>query len=117
MNPSIAQVISRRAIDIDITRRTGTGGFDASGYPVIDDTVINIRGHIQPMSPEELQNLPAGQNSLGWVVVWTLDDVEIADRITDPDTGRNYRVEKVEFWRETPHWEARAVRTDDDLNN
>ena len=109
------RVIRRRQIDLQRVRpgaESITDGFvtRAAGTPE------TIKGHIQPLTPEELRHLPEGQDSRNTRKIWTyLTDLQENDEITDPLDGQTLIVQKVEFWREGGFYEAVALRREGTL--
>ena len=107
-------VIRKRHIDLSVLRpgvETLTKGLAsrAAGTPVI------IKGHIQPLGPEEMRHLPEGEDSRNWRVIWTIDalnplELNENDEVTDPDDGQVLIVQKVEHWREGGFRKAQVFR-------
>ena len=108
---AIQSVIRSRAVDVTRTRRVA--GLSSTGYGTNADTSVIIKAVIQPMSPKEMRNLPAGQRTLEWRNIWSEAELQNRDIITDPE-GNVFTIQSVEFWRETPHYSAKATKAIDD---
>lgn len=87
------------------TRDFGFGAKTTAG-------VSDIKGHMQPLSPKELRNLPPGQSHLEWFHIWTLTEIFVDDRITD-GTAATVTVQRVEHWKEGPFWHGHGVKVTD----
>ena len=115
----IQAVIRKREITLSLMRPGAESITD--GIPTRPDTAaIDILGHIQPLSKEQLRHLPEGQDSRNTRVIWTIDDKNALemnenDEITDPDDGQTLIVQEVEHWREGGFREAICLRREGSL--
>ncbi len=92
---SLIDVIRRRSKTIAVERRqniTVIDGFQVPGAP----SNFNIEAHIQQAQSKDLQNLPEGQRTQDWRVLWTATLLIPADRVTDG--GIEYVVQHIEDW-------------------
>ena len=95
---SLIDVIRRRSITIAVERRQGitvVDGFQVPGSPLN----FNIEGHIQQAQRKDLANLPEGQRTQDWRVLWTATELLVADRVTDG--GIAYVIQSIEDWNLT----------------
>lgn len=105
---TITKVIRKRAKAVTRLRpgaTTTVNGYRTSAAPASDP----IQAHIQPMSPKELRNVPEGQNTMEWVSVWSLFDLQENDKIVDG--GKTYEVQR--FKDRGDFFKAEAVRVVD----
>ena len=81
----------------------GDDGFSsrATGEPV------NIKAHIQPMGAKELRNVPEGQNTLKWIVIWSESDLPEKNIVTYG--GVDFTIQKTELWDDGGFYKAAAV--------
>ena len=92
---SLIDVIRRRSITIAVERRNVTAPVD--GFPQEDTpTNFDISGHIQQAQSKDLANLPEGQRTQDWRVLWTATELLNADRVTNG--GITYTVQSIEDW-------------------
>ncbi len=70
-------------------------------------TASNISAHIQPMGSKELRNVPEGQNTLKWIVIWSEVDLPEKNIITYGGVG--FTIQKTEFWDDGGFYKAAAV--------
>lgn len=61
------------------------------------------------MSPKELRNVPEGQNTLEWVNIWSVHDLQENDKIVDG--GKTFEIQRYKDWGE--FIQAEAVRVGD----
>jgi len=103
-------VIRRRGRNYTVSRPgspTITDGYAVAGTP----TAITVFAHVQPLSGEELRNLPPGQNATDWRIVWSIEELQLRDVITiDGDT---YSVQRLMPWQD--HWQAHVTKVRDTL--
>lgn len=106
---SEADVIRRRGRPYTVQRPTVTytDGYALPGTPVS----LTIFAHVQTLSGEELRNLPPGQNSSDYRIVWSLNELNVRDIITiDAET---YTVQRVSPWPN--HWQGVVTKVRDTL--
>lgn len=110
--PPASDVIRRRGGPITITRPvplTVVDGYVLASGPAPTVTVI---GTIQPLSGQELRNLPPGQNAIDWRSVWALSEIKLRDRITVD--GQLFTIEHIDDWAAAGgFWRGQAVRVKD----
>lgn len=108
---SVFDVIRRRSKTIAVERRQGltvVDGFQVPGTP----STFNILGHIQQAQSKDLQNLPEGQRTQDWKVLWTATQLLNADRVTDG--GVEYVVQRIEDWsQDGGFYKALMTKVDD----
>jgi len=80
-------------------------GYAAKGTPVPTD----IQAHIQPLSAQEIRDLPPGQNAIDWRNIWSESDLALNDRITRATGGDTFTVKRTEYWEEGQFYRAAAV--------
>ena len=116
---TIQKVIRKRHIDLTVVRPGAESVTDGiPSQPPLAPVVI--KGHIQPLTKEQLRHLPEGQDSRNTRVIWTIDDfnaIELNenDEVTDPDDGQILVVQDIEHWREGGFREAIVLRRSGDL--
>jgi len=98
-----ANTVKRNAKPKPLIRSTGFTVVNRVNTP---NTPINstINVHIQPLSAEELRNVPEGQNTMQWVNMWSVEEIKNSDLI---DT---FTVQKTTHWEEGGFWVAQAVK-------
>lgn len=74
-------------------------------------TPADISAHIQPAGPKELRNVPEGQNTLQWIVIWSEADLPEKAIITYGGVG--FTIQKTELWDDGPFSKAMAVKVTD----
>ncbi len=74
-------------------------------------TPANISAHIQPMEYKDLRNVPEGQNTLQWIVLWSEADIPEKAEITY--TGVVHTIQKTQFWDDGGFYKAKAVHLED----
>ncbi len=74
-------------------------------------TASDIEAHIQPMGAKELRNVPEGQNTLQWIVIWS--EVNIPEKAEVTYGGIIFTVQKVQFWDDGGFYKSSAVRVED----
>lgn len=103
-------VIRRRGVTRTISR-PGTATYtDGYAVPAAAST-RQIFAHDQPLSGEELRQLPPGENSADYRRVWSIEEIDPLDRINLD--GTYYRIVRVEPWQD--HWQATVVKVRDTL--
>lgn len=107
----VSDVVRRRGYDIIFTRpgaATIDNGYAIPGSP----TTLTVRGTIQPLSGEEIRNLPPGQNSVDWRSVWCTSAVQMRDQLTID--GELFTIQQIDDWAvDGSYFRARAVRVRD----
>jgi len=109
---AIVDVIRKRVRTATLSRSAAaviTDGYAAPGAA----TTSEIDVHDQPLTPEEIRNLPPGQNATDWRNIWSETQLILRDRVTVG--GKTYTVQRDEFWREGPFYHVQAVVTEDIL--
>ena len=96
-------VLERPGVTVNID------GFATKAAP----TVSTIEAHAQPLSPQEVRDLPAGQNSTDWRNIWSEEEIILSDVITS--LGKKYTIKRVEYWEEGLFYRAQGVKTEDNL--
>lgn len=88
---------------LDITAFEITGRYDSNRRWVKDDATRDfcISGSIQPLTDKELKVLPEGDVSAGDMVLYTEDELKIADtsELTGLQPDQTYIKENDEVWR------------------
>ena len=88
----------------------GAESYDADGYAVKTATAtLPIKAHIQPMGTKDLRNVPEGQNTLQWIVIWS--ETSLPEKNTIDYNGVIFEIQKVEFWDDGPFYKAAGVHT------
>lgn len=108
----VFDVIRRRSRTIAVERRQGitvVDGFQVEGAP----SNFNIQGHIQQAQQKDLQNMPEGQRTQDWRVLWTATQMIAADRVTDG--GVEYVVQQIEDWTQDGGFYKALMTEVDDL--
>lgn len=106
----VLDVIRRHQVTLTLERPGAVSivdGFAVEGAP----TQSQIQAAIQPMSPEELRNVPEGQNTLDWRNVWSQSELRVRDQVIQ--SGRNFTIQRVEHWPEGGFYKAQAVAVDE----
>src|SRR5215208_4450917 len=103
-----ADVIRRRGDNIQISRPGSITVTDGYAIPAADSTVT-VFGVVQPLSGEEIRNLPPGENSVDWRNVWATTEIRVRDRLTAD--GMLFTIQKIEDWNAAPggFWKGQAV--------
>jgi hypothetical protein len=107
---SARDVIRRHGRTYSVSRPgvvTVTDGYAIPGAPA----TITVFAHAQTLSGEELRNLPPGENSADWRIVWSLDELQLRDKITID--GDAYSVQRISPW--PAHWQANVSKVRDSL--
>lgn len=107
---SVTDVIRRNSETLAVERRQGLNvvdGFQVEGAP----STFNIEGHIQQAQRKDLANLPEGQRTQDWRVLWTETAILVADRVSE--TAIEYIVQSVEFWKQGPFYKALMTEVED----
>lgn len=107
---SVVDVIRRNSETLAVERRDLAGvtdGFHTENAP----TTFNIQGHIQQAQQQDLINAPEGQRTEDSRVLWTETEMLVADRVTE--SGIEYIVQSVEFWKQGPFYKAVMVEVKD----
>lgn len=78
---------------------------DAAGTPA------TVQAHIQPMGTKDLRNVPEGQNTLQWIVIWSESELIQKHKITYGNVV--FTIQKVEFWDDGAFYKAAAVHVED----
>lgn len=105
---TITKVIRKRAKTVTRSRpgaTTTVDGYRGTGA----NTDTSIQAHIQPMTAKELRNVPEGQNTMEWVNIWSLSDLQEGDQIIDG--GKTYEVQR--YKERGDFFKAEAVRVVD----
>lgn len=94
-------------------KRILTEGFDSNGYAVKTYAAsATFEAVIQPLRPDELRNMPEGQNNLDWLKIYSLTSVALKDLITY--RGFDYEIQKIAIFEDLgPHYRAYAVKVKD----
>jgi len=79
-----------------------------------DPSTSTIAAHAQPLSPQEIRDLPAGQDATGWRNIWSEEQMFLSDVITS--LGKKYTIKRVEYWPEGEFYRAQGVITEDNLS-
>ena len=74
---------------------------------------ITIKAVVQPMTEDELRNVPEGQNTLEWLTIWSRSSFVNKDIIKYQN--KNYTIQRVEYWDETPYYKGAMVRVEDQI--
>lgn len=74
-------------------------------------TPANIDAHIQPMEYKDLRNVPEGQNTLQWIVIWS--EANIPDKAEITYGGVVFTIQGVQFWDDGGFYKAKAVHLED----
>lgn len=82
----------------------GDDGFATESATVAAD----ISAHIQPMGSKDLRNVPEGQNTLQWLVIWS--EANIPEKAQITFGGVIFTIQKTELWDDGPFYKAAAVR-------
>ncbi|MCK4959232.1 MAG: hypothetical protein KAT00_07520 [Planctomycetes bacterium] len=106
---AILGVIRAHLESVSHTRRTADTS--ARGYAENTDAVTIIQAAIQPLTPREMKNLPAGQSTQFASNVWSETELRERDLVTNPE-GVQLTLQGVEFWREGPFYHATGVVED-----
>jgi len=85
----------------------GDDGFATEAVTAASD----IKAHIQPAGAKELRNLPEGQNTLQWIVIWSESNVPEKAEITYG--GVAFTIQKVEYWDDGGFYKSMAVKATD----
>lgn len=107
---SVLDVIRGNSETIAVERRTASpivDGFQQEGTP----TTFNVQANIQQARRKDLANLPPGQRTQDWRVLWTETEMLTADRVTE--AGIEYVVQSVEHWKQGPFYQALMTKIDD----
>ena len=80
---------------------------------LVDVSVANVTGHMQPLSDKELRYVPEGINTLEWWNIWSLDELKNGDKVTD-GSAPIVTVSKLKAWKEGTFWHVQGVVVDDD---
>lgn len=82
------------------------------GYAQEAATVASdIKAHIQPMGTKELRNVPEGQNTMQWIVIWS--EANIPEKAEINYGGVVFTIQKVEFWDDGGFYKSAAVKVTD----
>lgn len=109
---AVADVIRRRTQQVTLSRPSAaviTDGYAAPGTP----TVSTIAAHVQPLQPQEVRDLPPGQNATDWRNVWSETELKINDQVTVD--GLVLTVKRDEFWKEGTFYRVQATITRDQI--
>lgn len=109
---SVLAVIRRNSEPIAVERRISSpivDGFQQEAAP----TTFNVQAHIQQAQRKDLANLPEGQRTQDWRVLWTETEMITADRVTE--AGIEYVVQSVEHWKQGPFFKALMTEVDDEI--
>lgn len=74
--------------------------------------ILGATGHMQPLSPRELRNVPEGQNTLEWWNVWSQSEIRVKDIVTEPGK-QTVVIQRVETWVEGKFWHAQGTKVTD----
>lgn len=109
--PFALKAVEALAVPLTVSRPSGTTRQNGYGAKTLS-SVAGVSGHMQPLSPREMRNVPEGQNELEWWHVWALQEIRPDDRITDGHAP-TVVLQRVEAWKEGPFWHGfGAVVTD-----
>jgi len=90
----------------------GANAFGLDGFATTSATVsFNISAHIQPMGAKELRNVPEGQNTLKWIVLWS--EIDLPEKNIVTYGGVEFTIQKTEFWDDGGFYKAAAVHVED----
>lgn len=78
---------------------------DAAGNPA------TIQAHIQPMGDKDLRNVPEGQNTLKWIMIWS--EVDLPEKYKVTYGGVVFTIQKTQFWDDGGFYRAAAVHIED----
>lgn len=109
---AVVDVVRARAKTLILERPGATVNVDGFATKA-DPTASTIEAHAQPLSPQEIRDLPSGQDAMAWRNIWSEEEMIISDVITS--VGKKYTIKKVEFWPEGEFYRAQGVVTQDVL--
>lgn len=102
-----ADVVRRHARRMKVLRLQPDVVVD--GYQQQTTQTIMALISVQPLSGQDVRNLPPGQNSTDWLRVWSDRELKTLDRLTV--NGELFTVESLLDWSaEGKFWHGRVVR-------
>lgn len=108
---AMIKTIRRNAKDYVLTS-VGATSADDDGYQAdAAGSDASIKIHIQPMGDKELRNMPEGQNTLKWIVMWSETNLPEKHKVTYG--GVVFTIQKTQFWDDGGFYRAAAVFVED----
>lgn len=90
----------------------GANSFDADGFAAeAAGASATIDIVIQPAEFKDLRNVPEGQNTLQWIVMWSEVDLPEKHKVTYG--GVIYTIQRTKFWDDGEFYKAMAVHVED----